>query len=561
MTRHATFPQHRKVIIYARYSSDMQSPTSVKDQIDQCQREAISNGWTVVDVRSDEGITGTRDDRPGYQALMNDLEQRRCDLVLFESVDRLSRDQEHSARFYKIATHNEVELYALDSGYVDAIKLGFSSTMAAAFLEALAFKTRRGLSGRITEGKSAGGISYGYRPGAEKGDLVIHEDEAIIIRRIFKEYAEGKSPLKIATGLNQDLIPSPAVGTKRKTSGHWKQNTINGNRERGTGILNNELYVGRRIWNRLRYSKDPKTGRRVSRLNPSEKLTLTELPELRLVDQALWDAAKARQEAMSKERKTVAADGGTLAVTRQNKRRKYLLSGLVRCGLCGGPMTVAGGNATAGKRRYYCANAREKGVSICAGMKGILQTDVEHITLTELRDGLMQDAAFAKFKVDFERHTHAQGKSVGEELKHRDKMIAEQERKRDNLLKAVADGDYSSAVIKFLNDVEVELTQMTAQRVAATPAPVDLPDNLPELYREYVDDLVGMLSQEDVVGRAGLELRELISAVNVHPAKAGGHTITLEGKFLEMLDKTKPAGRAGYVGLTKFVSVGCGSRI
>ena len=186
MTRHATFPQHRKVIIYARYSSDMQSPTSVKDQIDQCQREAISNGWTVVDVRSDEGITGTRDDRPGYQALMNDLEQRRCDLVLFESVDRLSRDQEHSARFYKIATHNEVELYALDSGYVDAIKLGFSSTMAAAFLEALAFKTRRGLSGRITAGKSAGGISYGYRPGAEKGDLVIHEDEAIIIRRIFK---------------------------------------------------------------------------------------------------------------------------------------------------------------------------------------------------------------------------------------------------------------------------------------------------------------------------------------------------------------------------------------
>lgn len=483
MAQHAAFSPPHKVIIYARYSTDMQSPTSVKDQIDLCQREAMAKGWTVVGVRFDEGLTGTRDDRPGYQALLDDLNQRRCDLVVFESVDRLSRDQEHSARFYKIATHNEAELYALDSGYVDAIKLGFSSTMAAAFLESLAFKTRRGLRGRISAGKSAGGISYGYRRGAESGDLVIDEDEAIIVRRIFNEYAKGKSPLKIAAGLNEDLIPSPAVGTKRKTSGHWKQNTINGNRERGTGILNNELYVGRRIWNRLRYSKDPMTGRRVSRLNPPDKLTLTELPELRLLDQDLWDAAKARQEAMSKERKTEAGSGGTLAVTRQNKRRKYLLSGLVRCGLCGGAMTVAGGNAKGGRRRYYCANAREKGSVICKGMKGILQTDVEHITLIELRDGLMQDAAYTKFKTDFERHTRAQGKAVGDYLKHRDRMIAEQERKRDIQHKAVTEGDYSPAVINFLNKVEAELTQMTAQRPSLSICPTT-----------YLSSIVSMLT-------------------------------------------------------------------
>ena len=154
-------------------------------------------------------------------------------------------------------------------------------------------------------------------------------------------------------------------------------------------------------------------------------------------------------------------------------------------------MTVAGGNAKGGRRRYYCTNAREKGTAICKGMKGILQTDVEHITLVELRDGLMQDAAYAKFKIDFERHTRAQGKAVGDDLKHRDRMITEQERKRDNLLKVVTEGDYSPAIINFLNTVEAELTQMTAQRVAATPVPVGLPDNLPKLYREYVDDLEG----------------------------------------------------------------------
>lgn len=282
--------------------------------------------------------------------------------------------------------------------------------------------------------------------------------------------------------------------------------------------------------------------------------------DLRIVDQAVWDAVKARQVAMTKERGTDAGDG-TLASTRLKKRRKYLLSGLVRCGLCGGAMTVAGGNPSAGKRRYYCANAREKGSSVCTRMKGILQTEVERLTLTNLRHGLMQDAAYAKFKLDFERHTRTEGKSVGEDLKHRDAMIAEQTRKRDNLLKAVADGEHSPPLIKFLNEVQAELTQLTAQRAAATPTPVELPDNLPDLYRAFVANLEGMLSREDVVGRASIELREMISSVTVLPTADGGHSVTLEGKPLEILDKAKPAGGAGYVGLTEFVSVGCGSRI
>lgn len=63
----------------------------------------------------------------------------------------------------------------------------------------------------------------------------------------------------------------------------------------GTGLINNELYIGRLVWNRLRYVKDPTTGKRVSRLNPRDKWITTEVPELRIVDDELWQAAKARQ--------------------------------------------------------------------------------------------------------------------------------------------------------------------------------------------------------------------------------------------------------------------------
>ena len=65
----------------------------------------------------------------------------------------------------------------------------------------------------------------------------------------------------------------------------WGRRTINGNRQRGTGILNNELYVGRLVWNRLRYIKDPETGKRVSRLNPADAWISKEVPELRIIDQ------------------------------------------------------------------------------------------------------------------------------------------------------------------------------------------------------------------------------------------------------------------------------------
>ena len=92
------------------------------------------------------------------------------------------------------------------------------------------------------------------------GERRINAQEAAIVRRIFEDYAAGVSPRAIAKRLNAEGVPGP----RRK----WGPSTIHGNRQRGTGILNNELYIGRLVWNRLRYVKDPETGKRVSRLNP-----------------------------------------------------------------------------------------------------------------------------------------------------------------------------------------------------------------------------------------------------------------------------------------------------
>jgi site-specific DNA recombinase len=93
------------------------------------------------------------------------------------------------------------------------------------------------------------------------GEREINEAEATVIRRIFREFGVGKFPRAIARDLNAEAIAGPQGGA-------WIDTTIRGHATRGTGIVNNELYVGKLIWNRLRYIKDPDSGKRVSRMNP-----------------------------------------------------------------------------------------------------------------------------------------------------------------------------------------------------------------------------------------------------------------------------------------------------
>lgn len=464
----------------ARYSTDQQKPTSVEAQIALCRKEAEEKGWVIVDVRSDHGFSGTFADRPGFLALEDGIRDRRADLVLFESLDWLSRDSEHTARFYKPAT--QTELYALDSGFLDPIRIGFSVTMAAAFLENLAFKTRCGLGGRIAAGKSAGSLSYGYAAGDETGQ---------------GRQAEDLRPLEAEHPQRQ----------RRARRRHPEQRVVYQAAGLGTPALLND----RSMWKTM------------------------DVPDLHVIDEDTWVAAKARPSKMRALRGKPEPGTSTLATTRGNRRGKYLLSDLIRCGLCDGPMTIAGGNPKAGKRRYYCANAREKGAAICEGMPGVLQSDIEELALSGIRDGMMQDDAYERFRRDFEAHLRKMRPGAEEDLKLRDKMIAEQQAKVDFIFEAIETGEHSPPLVARLNKLQAELDQMKSQREAATPAPVELPEDLPALYRAHVEDLVGMLSDPTVRDRASDALRELISALGVHPQPGGGHRVELEGKMLGLL--------------------------
>jgi site-specific DNA recombinase len=376
--------------------------------------------------------------------------------------------------------------------------------------------------------------------------MEIEPSEAEVVRRIFEEYASGKSPRQIAADLNAEGIPAPrprARGSKRG-SGHWKANTIYGNRARGTGILNNELYIGQRVWNRLRYGKDPETGNRKSKVRSRDEWMTAEQPELRIIDQALWDTVKSRQDAVEIVRTAAEAEGKRGAGAAQAaRRRKYLLSGLLTCGQCGGNMTVAGKGE---RRRYYCANAKEKGHAVCTGMPGLLERDAASSLVSGLRDGLMKDDAYKRFAQQMKDKLKAGQSAALAAVKAHDRKIRELQKRHDALLDAVANGKFSESVIDALNEAADELKTLKAEREGMEPAPIELPENLPELYRRYVDDLATTLMDDEVSGAAADELHDLIDRVLVNwEPGIEGHTILIEGKLLEILAKAKPALRAG----------------
>jgi DNA invertase Pin-like site-specific DNA recombinase len=324
--------------------------------------------------------------RPGIQALLQDAYAGQFEIIMAESIDRLSRDQEISPAFTSACVSPTCASSRFRRGDVSELHVGLKGTMAALYLRDLADKTRRGLRGRVEAGKSGGGNSYGYDVvkrvaddgSPVRGDRAINESEARIVRRIFEEYARGDSPRTIAARLNRENVPGPSGRS-------WGASTIHGHRERGTSLLNNELYIGRIVWNRLRYIKDPSTGKRVSRINnPSEWISRS-VPALRIIEDALWQAVRARQAGLVSHRKAERPDGFW-----DRRRPKTLFSGLLKCGSCGG------GFVKVSRDNFGCATY--------GNMLTIRCETFEATILDGLQQHLMDPALCAVFAEEYTRH-------------------------------------------------------------------------------------------------------------------------------------------------------------
>jgi site-specific DNA recombinase len=521
-----------KVGIYARYSSDNQRDASIADQLRICRTFAERQGWMVADEYSDHAVSGATLLRPGFQALMRDALNRRFDVVLAESLDRFSRDQEDTAGLFKRLTFAGVNIVTLAEGDITHLHIGFKGTMNALFLKDLAEKTHRGLRGRIEDGKSAGGLCYGHRVvkafnggSVTTGEREIEPTEAPIVERIFRDFIAGVSPKQIAKNLNRQGIAGPHGGP-------WSPSTIYGNAKRGTGILNNELYVGRLVWNRLRYVKNPDTGKRVSRLNPEAEWMRKEVPQLCIVPDEMWAAAKQRQEL---GRHAVRTAGNPVGA----RRPQYLFSGLTKCGVCGAGFIMTG------KHRLGCFAARDQGR--CDNHLTIRRGEVEARVLRALQEKLLRQDLFKEFCDEFTREMNRLRMEHRAGLSAAEREIERIEARRKKLIEMVMEGVPPSEVKDELTANAARREALKARVGAADAPPTLLHPEMAGLYRQKVTALAEALEHPETRTEASEALRGLIDAIVMTPAE-GTLRIELKGNLAAMLGATVQSKRSPETG-------------
>jgi site-specific DNA recombinase len=434
----------RTAASYARFSSDMQKDRSVSDQEALCERYAEREGVRLIRKFSDREKSGSSMfDRDGLIDLMAAAKRHEFDVVVVESLDRLSRDQEDLAGLFKRLNHYGVEILTVNEGKTTDIHIGVRGIVSSLYLKDLASKIKRGQAGLVGEGLMPGTVTYGYaRVAGSPGKRVIDPEEAKVIRRIFIEYANGTSPRHIAASLTADGIPSPSGRDV------WNfQTIISGGGKALGGIIGNRLYIGELVWNQHETRKDPDTGREQRRRRPLSDITVTLVPDLRIVDQELWESVQAERK-----RRTISRLGQAVISRPIISRGSHLLSGLLRCGACGGLMIF--NKLSRGKRYVRCSSAHQR--STCAHRRSYQVDVIQDRAIQALKEQLTDPAEYADKAKAYAAEYAEQRKRASSDRASKERQLQHVEVKIARLVRAIEETDGSpTALVKSLSALEV----------------------------------------------------------------------------------------------------------
>ncbi|WP_298810516.1 recombinase family protein [uncultured Sphingomonas sp.] len=501
--------------IYARFSTDKQSATSAEDQVRDCRARAAREGWDVVDVYTDLAISGANNRRPGMTQMLADAAAGSFDIVIVEDLDRAARDLEDIAGIYKRLAFAGVRLWALSVGEVTELHIGLKGTMDSLELKKLAEKIRRGQRGAVSRGRVPGGLAYGYEVVAaldakgelDRGQRRINEVEAKIIRRVYTEYLAGRSPKAIAHGLNADGIPSPR-------GGEWRASSIYGSRSRGLGLLHNPIYGGRFLYNRVRMVRDPETRKRLSRNNAANDRTYVDMPHLRIVDEATWQ--KVQDE----------ADLRSTGPLVSHVRPKHLLTGLVKCGCCGGSMVVVN------RTRIGCVRHREAGT--CDVAARIDRHELEERVLAGISERLLAPEAVSHLVNRYHAAIADEQASMRKRTESIDRKIATLDKAITRLVAAIAEGGVDFVEIReamIARKAEREALRRQKEEADAGPV-IALNPRVIDAYRTKVRQLAASIRSPAANGHEVMtRLRDLIEQVTLTPLNDGAWTIEVQSSL------------------------------
>lgn len=328
----SSYKKNWKVASYIRLSKEDEKGRGVVKESESVanQRQLLmgyieDNGFTFIKEYVDDGVSGTTFDRPQFNAMIEDIEHGRINMVITKDMSRLGRDYIQAGHYIEqyfpsknvryISLLDNIDTY-LDSSSNDIAP--FKAILNDMYSKDMSKKIRSVLHSKKEQGKFLGKVApYGYQKSAEdKHKLVIDPIAALVIEEIFELFLEGSGCHKIASTLSSRQVPIPsihnriAVGNAGLSYGLWSHTGIR-------RILQNEVYTGTLVQNKYK------------KLNYKSKKMVTTEESARIV------TPNAHEPIISQD--TFDKTQRLLEVTahlRPSKHR-YLLSGLLKCHDCG----------------------------------------------------------------------------------------------------------------------------------------------------------------------------------------------------------------------------------
>jgi site-specific DNA recombinase len=445
---------------YARYSTDRQNPLSTQDQLEKCRQFSQHKDWEFLEacVYTDAEISGATLDRPGLRELLASAEStpRPFDVVLVEDASRLSRKQADVLNLCERLKFAGLRICFVSQG-IDSSDKTFQLLLLTRclidqlFLDDTAKRVRRGMEGLIRRGLHTGGRCFGYR-GRKEADgvrLEVDEPEAVIVRRIFQKYADGFSLKQLAKALNPERIVSPRPprgGLERS----WSPVAIR-------HILKNERYGGKVVWNKKHKVHNPRTGRRVFRpLDGESPIHGADAPHLRIVSDDLWSNVQARfaeirNRCIFKKRPGLIADW-------QVYGSRYLFSGLLKCGLCGGNITLVSGAGKHSHAKYGCPMHHSRGT--CSNAVTIRTEILEAQLIEGLQSAVLRPEVVEYTLEQFQTQLKLKLDQIAGDLEGLRKRKRELEAEVERLTSALALGDTARppvAIVAAITSKEREI--------------------------------------------------------------------------------------------------------
>lgn len=322
--------------LYVRLSQEDEKKAmseSIQNQIAFLTEYILKKGWQKGEIYCDDGFSGLDFERPAFQKMLEDIEKGKVNCIVVKDLSRLGRDYIGTGYLLeRYFPQKGVQLIAVNDD-IDTMSeenqqqwLPFRTVLNDLYAKDISKKIRTSFDIKRKNGQFIGAFSpYGYQKDSKnKNKLVIEEETAEIVKKIFQWYLQGDSMTGIAKKLNSMAVPSPAVykmihssyANKNIKYGLWTQQTIK-------SILSNETYIGN-----LTQGKTKKVSYKIDKSKKIDKQNwiVAENSHNAIIDRAVFENV---QHILSKK----------AGAQRENTKTEHILKGILYCGDCKSPMT------------------------------------------------------------------------------------------------------------------------------------------------------------------------------------------------------------------------------